>query len=354
MPKVFLFGYYGFGNLGDELLRAYYTNLLRDHFPASQLFVLLHSDQAPKEKEATGYTAVNRWCLWRLSRLMAPGDLLLGGGGSIFQDLTSQRSLLYYLALLHLARRRRVAIILAGQGIGPLSPWGQKVAGPVLNQAAIITCRDQESFTALQEMGVKNPLLYPGVDPLWDYPVPPLPTVAASGAASRVVGYIFRPGDLQTKKTLLKALNARFGGLRLLVFAPGDEQPAQRLAGELGLAPPQTIGNLADFMTLVPEQSIIISQRLHGLLLAARYGLPGVGLSDDPKIHAFCRQMQWPCWGWSEQGLCAKVITAVASGVSGGDGVTQRIRRQTAGMAQKGEEDRQWLLQQLRTVLPGR
>src|SRR5690606_24232485 len=119
MPKVFLYGYYGFGNLGDELLCAYYTQIFRQYFPGFELVVLTGNKHQSAQDGEAPYTVANRWNLWRLGRMMAPGDLLVGGGGSIFQDVTSKRSLLYYLSLLRMGHRRGVAIILTGQGIGP-------------------------------------------------------------------------------------------------------------------------------------------------------------------------------------------------------------------------------------------
>jgi len=275
----------------------------------------------------------------------------VGGGGSIFQDGTSKRSLLYYLTLLQLAWRRRAIILLTGQGIGPLSSWGRKVAGPVLNRTFAITCRDPESFFLLQKMGVTSPQLYLGVDPLWDYPLPAMPAALAPGSASRPVGFIMRAERITEIRPVLTALKSRFGGVRLITLSSGDEEAAGRMAGEIGLPPPRPVKTLADFMTCVPELALVLSQRLHGLLLAARCGLPGIGLSDDPKVHAFCRQMQWPCWGWAEQDLAAKVITAVEGILAGGDTVSERVRQRAAMMEQKGEEDRRWLLQQFRMVL---
>lgn len=353
MPKVFLFGYYGFGNLGDELLSAYYIKFFRDHFPDSELIVLSNPGRPPAGEEEAGSLVVNRWQLWRLPRLITPGDLLVGGGGSIFQDGTSKRSLLYYLILLQLAWHRRAIILLAGQGIGPLSPWGQKLAGPVLNRAYAIACRDPESLAALQKMGVTGPLLYSGVDPLWDYPLPLVPAALAPTGPPRPVGYIMRAERVTEKRPILGALKARFGEVRLLTLSPGDEVAAKRMAGELGLAPPRPVRTLTDLMTFLPELALVLSERLHGLLLAARCSLPGIGLGDDPKLHAFCRQMQWPCWEWAAPDLGHQVIAAVEGVFAGGDCVFQRVRQQAERMEEKGEEDRRWLLQQLRMVLAG-
>ncbi|HEY8392197.1 MAG TPA: polysaccharide pyruvyl transferase family protein [Capillibacterium sp.] len=354
MPKVFLFGYYGFGNLGDELMSDYYIKLLRTSFPDVKLMLLANSRRRPAREEKAGYRVVNRWQLWRLGRLITPGDVVVGGGGSLFQDGTSKRSLLYYLTLLELAGRRRAVIFLAGQGIGPLSLWGQKRAAPVLNRAYAIACRDPESSAVLQKMGVTSPLLYTGVDPLWDYPLPTVPAeVFPPAVFSRPVGYILRAERMMEKRPVLTALKRRFGEVRLLTLSPGDEAAAEKMAGEIGLPPPCPVRTLADLAACLPDLGLVLSERLHGLLLAARYGVPGIGLSDDPKLHAFCRQIQWPCWGWAARDLVSQLIPAAEGILAGGDLLRAHVRQKAGEMEQKGEGDRRWLLQQLRTVVAG-
>ncbi|HBR34595.1 MAG TPA: hypothetical protein DD734_08170 [Firmicutes bacterium] len=349
MPKVFLFGYYGFGNLGDELLSAYYISLIRDHFPGVKLFVLKSTAQ---QRESRDYTVLNRWNLWKLQRLMAPGDLLLGGGGSIFQDRSSKRSLLYYLTLLQIPRSRGAEIILAGQGIGPLSSWGRRVAGPVLNQTLAIGCRDQASCNALQEMGVVNPRFYVGVDPLWDFPMDSRVS-AGKRSAKPTIGYIWRPGESRAKQSFLMTLASRYGPIKLLVFSPADRQSGEEVAAKIGSPPPQYIKDLTAFGELTMGLTMVISERLHGLVLAARYGLPGIGLSADPKVSAFCHQMTWPCWAWNAPNLAAGVMAAIEDHLVDPTVNYQKVRRQAAIMEQKGEEDRRWLLHQLQQILPG-
>ena len=130
--KILLFGYYGFSNLGDELFVDFYLDLLKQRFSDRRLIVLVN-DPAHYET-GDGVEYVSRWNLKRLAGLFAKGDLLLGGGGSLLQDTTSERSLLYYLTLLRLAQFKKARIILAGQGLGPLSARARLTA-KVLNKS---------------------------------------------------------------------------------------------------------------------------------------------------------------------------------------------------------------------------
>lgn len=352
MPRIFLFGYYGFGNLGDELLCNYYVRIFHRYFPGFELVVLTQNKHLKAEDGSVPFTVANRWNLWRLGRMMAPGDLLVGGGGSIFQDVTSKRSLLYYLALLRLAHWRGVAIILAGQGIGPLSAWGWKVARSGLNLAAAIGCRDQRSLLTLAAMEVDTPQLYLGVDPLWDYPFPPPRSADVTPRQRKpVIGYILRAEENREKRHLLKTLTSLFGNLQLITLSLADEPEAHRLADKLGLAAPWCIRDPDAFFALSGELTVVLSERLHGLLLAARGRIPGIGLGADPKLHAFCHQMAWTCWTWEDpsflMGVCTVIKKIIADPVSAGE----KVRRQAALMEQKGEEDRQWFINQVQAVL---
>ncbi len=345
MRKIFLFGYYGFGNLGDELLCAYYTNILTTAFPAARVVVLTHN---PAPAGTGAVHLVSRWNLWQIAKMMQPGDLLVGGGGSIFQDRTSKRSLLYYLTLLNLARRRGVEIILAGQGFGPLSPIGRMVAGPVLNRVRAISCRDQWSLGLLAAMGVSRPEIALGVDPLWDFPgcAGERDMARPSGRASGI-GYLLRKGNLQVKRSLLAALKFRFGDLKLITLFPEDYEAASRLSTELGNSSPVLVQELAQLRVHFAGLSFVLGERLHGLLLAARYGLPGIGLGDDPKIGAFCQQMGWPCFSWQDPGL--EKITVMAAEKLRADLETAVLQtaKQCRVMEVQAKEEKEWVLQQL-------
>lgn len=348
MKKVFLFGYYGFGNLGDELLCAYYTSLLGAHFPELKLIILRDK---PNEQEIE-YKTVSRWNLWQLSKMMAPGDLLVGGGGSIFQDATSKRSLFYYLGLLRLAGWRHLEIILAGQGLGPLSSLGRRLVGPYLNSALGISCRDQWSLATLVEMGVNRPLLYLGVDPLWDFQAPELLFKPAKRRyRPSALGFFFRKEERNRKQRLLFRLKLRFEGLRLITLFPEDYPVAEVVSQEIGASPPLLLTEVRDLAAIAPELTMVIGERLHGLLLAAKYGLPGIGLSNDPKIKAFCQQMEWPCFSW--QDLCVEnlMVMAIEEILSDLGSAEQQVLQKRTEMEKKAREERDWFLQLIEQTL---
>ena len=99
---VIVSGYYGFGNLGDEAILEQLVSELKclvlpDHI------VVLSANPAATEK-AFGVKAAPRADLCRLLQLCAQAQLLISGGGGLFQDSRSVGSALFYSC--HIAAAR--------------------------------------------------------------------------------------------------------------------------------------------------------------------------------------------------------------------------------------------------------
>ena len=85
----------------------------------------------------------------------------------MIQDVTSSRSLYFYLFTLWAARICGCRVIMYGCGIGPIKKgFNQRIASSVLNKnVEIITLRDSNSVAVLQEMSVSRPRIMLSADP---------------------------------------------------------------------------------------------------------------------------------------------------------------------------------------------
>src|SRR5699024_6237709 len=99
--KVVLFGYYGFGNTGDEAILAAIIKSLQKLKENIKITVL--SNNPSQTKQDYQVNAVNRWEFFQIKQAIKNADGVISGGGSLFQDITSKKSLLYYLFILKLA-----------------------------------------------------------------------------------------------------------------------------------------------------------------------------------------------------------------------------------------------------------
>ena len=298
--RFVLSGYYGFGNLGDEAVLA---GLLagfgrRGYGPGS--FTVLSAD--PERTEALhGAPALHRMRLPDLRRALRGADLLISGGGSLLQDATSLRSLLYYLWVIRLARLLGTPTAVIAQGVGPLNRRTSRLlVRLVVNGVRCITVRDAASAELLQRIGVRRPPIEVTADPAF-----------------------LLEGDARAGRELLDAAGVTFDrpvvgiALRtwrepqpsLAVYARTVEMVARRCDARTVYVPMQPPGDVelgrrlaavVPSMALVPESaspsamlgaighlSGMVAMRLHALMFAAMSGVPVAGISYDPKVDAF-------------------------------------------------------------------
>ena len=149
--KVVLSGYYGYDNFGDEAI----LSVLIDHLKqiGADITVLSHN---PKK---TGYNyqvkAVKNFNLISLLFALKNCDVLISGGGSLLQDVTSLKSLLYYSFVIWLAQLFNKQVIIFAQGIGPLQrEISQKIVANLISKANLVTVRDIKSCDLLEGWGI--------------------------------------------------------------------------------------------------------------------------------------------------------------------------------------------------------
>src|SRR5690625_4230984 len=155
MSKILISGYYGFDNAGDDSVLYGIISSLQKRDDALTFSVL--SNRPEETERAFGVKAYNRWNITEVIRQLKKHDLLLMGGGSLLQDATSPRSVLYYLGIVLAAKWYRKPVVFYAQGIGPISKKISKwLIRRIVNKVDVITVRDDQSGQDLKELGVKN------------------------------------------------------------------------------------------------------------------------------------------------------------------------------------------------------
>ncbi len=154
-----LLGYYGFGNLGDELLLRACIKILNERGIENEKIIVL-SNNPEETRKNFNVKAVNRWKIFEVIKALRKSEFLMLGGGGLFQDSTSIKSCVYYWAVVRLAKLLGVKISALGQSIGPLN---SKIA-KILTSNAFKACekvhvRDKNSFNIAKNFGCKNLIL---------------------------------------------------------------------------------------------------------------------------------------------------------------------------------------------------
>ena len=116
MSDIVISGYHGFANSGDEALLWAILNTLKQKSPDISVTVL---SKTPEETARDyGVKSVNRYNFFKIKKEMKQAKMLIFGGGSLLQDVTSSKSLKYYLMIIALAERCGLKTMLYANGIG--------------------------------------------------------------------------------------------------------------------------------------------------------------------------------------------------------------------------------------------
>ena len=161
---VVLSGYYGHKNSGDDALLSAIIKEIKQQKEDARFAVL--SANPEETKNVYGVDAVNRFNPLAVYRAIKKTKLFINGGGSLIQDVTSSKSLYYYLLAIKAALKLKKKTMLYANGIGPVYRKKNKgYASKILNQVDYITLRDERSVEVLNSMGVTNPPICVTSDP---------------------------------------------------------------------------------------------------------------------------------------------------------------------------------------------
>lgn len=312
--KIVLSGYYGFNNLGDEAVLYSILRTLRTAKPDLRFTVL--SNDPVKTKKAYNVDAVNRWSMKEVFRALMQCDLLISGGGSLLQDTTSPKSLLYYLGVVFLAKLLRKKVIYYAQGVGPINSYlGQKLVPLVSNMVDIIAVRDQDSKNLLQQLQVKKPPIYVKADAVLGLYRKEIERKSGQNLLIRngidltnkgsMIGIAVREwqglsGYLKVVAQLADELIRKgFCVLLLPMHFPEDVTASRELARLMEEEPIliKEQCSVIEMLGLIGELDLMIGMRLHSLIMAAVMGVPSVGISYDPKVDSFLKLTEQPIAG---------------------------------------------------------
>jgi polysaccharide pyruvyl transferase CsaB len=300
---VVLSGYYGFNNLGDDLILQVLVQTLQAH---GCTVTVLSQDPALSEAQWPGVQAISRTHLPGILKALRHADAFVSGGGGLFQDITGPASPLYYGGLIHLAALHRVPVIFWGQGVGPLShPLARWLTATALKRCAAVTVRDEASARLVETLTQNTVLPEVTADPVWllDLPpaLPPDPACWTLGISLRTWPDLSAQA-LEALASLLVQLPAPEGRVKrfwLFAFQENEDRPPlQALEQHLHA---QSNGALscrwvapAEILDTVGQCDGFIGMRFHSLVLALLAQVPLYGLSYDPKVDTLLHTLQQP------------------------------------------------------------
>ena len=303
--RILISGYYGFNNIGDESILLALTRSLRKRFGDSvELTVLSVNPENTAEK--FGVRAADRKSIAAIWREIGRCDLLISGGGSLLQDATSNRSILYYLMIIRLALLRGKKVFVYSQGIGPVNaPRNRKRVERTLRRVHGIVVRDTASKELLVSMGLPGERVEVACDPVIGMNAVPLEEGAAilreagfdNPDGRLTVGFAIRERRAESPfidelETAIRRLREENGAKIVLIpfFYAEDEAVMEELSRRVGETDVTCIRRkllTEEMMSLIGNMDVLVGVRLHSLIYAAIMGVPMIGISYDPKINSF-------------------------------------------------------------------
>lgn len=163
--SIVVAGYYGCGNLGDELILLAIVKALVKPDEFLKLTVL---SGEPKQTSAWfGVSAVHRFNPLKVCLAIRQSSLFILGGGGLLQDRTGLLTMIYYLSLVLLAWLMKRPVFLYAIGVEGkpkrISRWLIRLVLGITKPT--ITVRDAESAQDLASCGVNPSRIQVATDP---------------------------------------------------------------------------------------------------------------------------------------------------------------------------------------------
>ncbi|OGI19219.1 MAG: polysaccharide pyruvyl transferase CsaB [Candidatus Melainabacteria bacterium RIFOXYA2_FULL_32_9] len=302
--NILISGYYGFDNFGDDAILHTLLHNLRTNFKNCQITVI--SKNPAKIKQDYDVNSVYTFDYKEIIKQMKSTDLYISGGGSLLQDITSIKSLFYYLALIFLAELFKIKTCIYAQGIGPIkSKLGKILTGIILKKVDLITVRDQQSKEFLDKLGIKS---YLTADPVWNIDLKNMnKSNLVLNTEKRKVGIQLRDWYLLNNEKLeylVEAINLNFDdNYQLILISLQDShdlEVTKKFNEILKLKNPNFDIHLASNLSisssisLISQLDYIIAMRYHASLIAIKSSIPTLAISYDPKVEILSKEAEIP------------------------------------------------------------
>lgn len=304
MKNVLISGYYGFNNTGDEAMIETMSTLLakRDY----GLIVL--SSNPERTKELYNVQAYDRYKIGEVIKAIKKADMVVSGGGTLFQDVTSKKSIWYYLGIVWLAQLLKKKVCIAYQGMGPLTTdLYRKMTKKLLNKKSVklVALRDEHAIEFAKELGINEEKLSFSSDMVFMMKPPQKErcmkilndNVHGYREGQKIIGLSIREWKDKDRTDLFAKLADELVekyDARIVFFPfhkPKDAEISKIIMHKMKhenaavLLPNRYLPS--EILGTMGLMDVNIGVRLHSLVFSAVMNVPTIGISYDPKIDGF-------------------------------------------------------------------
>ena len=316
---VVISGYYGYGNLGDESLLDIISRSVAERVPGVRISALAKSPG--KASKASGVGCIDRFNFFSASKSIRQSKVLISGGGSLLQDTTSKRNLIYYAGIMRMAEKMGTKACVYANGIGPINyEPNKRRARKAVEEAEYVSVRDRGSYEELRALGVDGKKdIRISADPAF------LITPGGEEAVDRIknnlelsgkyIAVALRPVAVSNKgrnKAKLTEPDSRlavavaeacvsiyreYGYVTLIIpmQKAQDVVISEKLKAEIEAAGGKAVIYMpelaGDLISILHDSELTVGMRLHSIIFASSAEVPVIGISYDPKIDAMMKEL---------------------------------------------------------------
>lgn len=313
--RIILKGYYGFGNLGDDILMLVSYKLAQKLFPAHEIILCSNNYHSSYISDFLGESVT---IVKDHDNLNA--DWIINGGGGVYFDFKKGKLKYYllnklihiigfysfrniYLAFRKLKGNQGLTSVYQlgwGIGIGSYTASSQKFFADVvsLSRYDFLLLRDQESLRQIKKHKFKFPAyLATDIAFLYDYW---RDEEFIKNDSTRQIGFILRDWEYESNAYLetfaLVANQLKHEGYHIHFFSfdqAADQYCKKRFSNEFPFHEwsPST-GRLNSYLQNLANCNLVVTSRAHGAILSACLGVPSVCIGIEPKLEKIARMLK--------------------------------------------------------------
>lgn len=360
--NVLMSGYYGFDNLGDE---AILQSICRNIKAADEdIGITILSQNPEKTEKLYGYRAVHRFSVFKIIAEMRHCNALISGGGSLLQDKTSTRSLLYYLFIIRLGKLMGKKIMLYANGIGPVDkPRNRRRVRTAVSRTDVITLRDVNSAEELRRMEVERDDMRVTADPVFTMNSAPKerglellrinsvpedkPFVTVSVRNWKGIEQTGFCGKIAELCDYIHTNHSRY--IVFIAMHSDDMNLGRKIRGMMENESYiiDTTCTPEELMSVMSQADFALSMRLHALIFSARVAVPTIGMVYDPKMDYYLEMLGMPSMGRVEEIDTAQVKVQIDDMIQSRDSHAQSLKTLSAQLEEAAQNNEKYLLELL-------
>ena len=359
--KVLMSGYYGFSNAGDDaILISIYSNIMKS---GRNIEVTVLANKPEQTAEKYGVNVTYRYNVFKVALDILKCDLLISGGGSLLQDRTSTRSLIYYLSIIKMAKMFHKKVMLYANGIGPVEKERNRhLVKRVVSRADFITLREENSLEELRKIGVKNKNALVTADPVFSMESVSHEEAEKAFLSSGVpidkpiIGVSVR--NWKDIEPFLKDMAAFCDRIynelgRNIVFIPMqmpyDASVSEKVRRMMKCPSYMLSVNCTpkEIMGTIGLMEAVVSMRLHTLIFAANRAVPMLGFIYDPKIEYYLNLFNMPSGGDMKDYDMDKAFSSLKELINNRQQYSDSLKEISDVMKKRSEDNVRYLLKLL-------